>query len=517
MDGLGGFERNQETSLPEVSQPEVGPVADNPVEESALEAGADTSMEPVEPAASGPGARRTLAAGALSFLWPGLGQLALGRRRAGIWFAVPAALFAAFAVWQVAQDPLLFTASLWDEGYLSVVILAIAVFGIWRAAAVLDAMYRAAPAAPDGRARRPRKLKQGIAVGLVAAIALMHGAVAAEAWVWYQTSVDVETNNFVDVAMATPTPVSPSPEAATPTPDPTATMTASPSPTPVASPTSTVNPNRITFLLVGIDFTNGRSTGSTDTLMVVSVDTQTRKAAMLSVPRDTAGFQLYYGGTLLSNFKINSLLSAVYRGTVKSPDSPMQTLVKEISFLIGIPINYSAAVDMDGFASLVDAVGGVDIVNPRAIDDSVAMIHLPAGPAHLNGKMALRYVRSRENGGSDYLRASRQQQVLIAMEHKLLSGSGLSRFNTVLSIVGKTVSTDFPLKTARNYVSVGQKLKSIDMCVLGPPYSFHPPTSTTRGSWVSHLDLAKVANLSVYEFGQDSAYYGQPGVTPKGC
>jgi LCP family protein required for cell wall assembly len=514
MDGLGGSEDDCGASAPELS-------AETSSEPAA---GASEGSEPEAPApAAAPQlrVRPTLIAGVLSFLWPGLGQLALGRRRAAVGFALPALLLAAFAVWQVARDPLLFSASLWDESYLSLVLLCIAIFGVWRVAAVLHAMYRAAPSAPGRPTWRGPRLKQAVAVGLVAAIVLMHGAVATEAWAWYQTSVDVETNDFVDVAMATPTPI-PTPTNAAPTAGATGVATASPTPTdvptPTSSPTPYVNPNRITFLLVGIDFMSGRATGSTDTLMVVSVDTQARKAVMLSVPRDTANFPLYYGGApLLSNFKINGLLSALYHGTVKSPDAPMTTLVKEISFLVGIPIDYSAAVDMDGFASLVDAVGGVDIVNPRAINDSVAMIVLPAGPAHLNGKMALRYVRSRENGGSDYLRASRQQQVLIAMQHKLLSGSGLSHFNTVLSIVGKTVSTDFPLKTARNYVSAGRQLKTIDTCVLGPPYSFHPDPAKTRGSWVSQLDLAKVANLSVYEFGQDSAYYGQPGVTPKGC
>ena len=238
---------------------------------------------------------------------------------------------------------------------------------------------------------------------------------------------------------------------------------------------------------------------------------------MLSLPRDTAGFELYYGGFLQSNFKINSLLAGVYNGKVKSPDPPMKTLENEIGYLIGIPIDYYAAIDMDGLPRIIDAVGGVDVYNPRYINDSVTHLTMAAGPVHLDGKTALKYVRTRENGGSDYLRASRQQQVLLALKGKVLSGSGLSRFNTILSIVGKVVATDFPLKNAKNYVSVGRNLTKIDTCVLGPPYSYHPDVSLSRGMWVSHLDYGKVAGLSVYEFGEESSYYHWQNITPKGC
>jgi LCP family protein required for cell wall assembly len=480
------------------------------------DSGAPEAPEPDTAAAAvGPGldTRLALIAGALSFLWPGLGQLVRGRRRAAAFFAIPALLILLLGVSQIAPDPILFGANLLDGDYLSVFILFVLAFGAWRAAAVLHVMYA-------GRPRRRFGLEPIVAIALVATIGLMHGAVAAEAWYVYATSIEVQNNNFLDVAFATPTPsatptLSPTPAGASPTASPTPTATPVPTPTPTATPV--VNPNRITFLLVGIDFTTGRNTGSTDTLMVVSVDTQTRKAVMLSIPRDTAGFELYYGGTLLSNFKINSLLAGVYNGKVKSPDPPMTTLEKEIGYLIGIPIDYYAAIDMDGLPRIIDAVGGVDVYNPRYINDSVTHLTMAAGPVHLDGKTALKYVRTRENGGSDYLRASRQQQVLLALKGKVLSGSGLSRFNTILSIVGKVVATDFPLKNAKNYVSIGRNLTKIDTCVLGPPYSYHPDVSLTRGMWVSHLDYGEVAALSIYEFGSESSYYNWQNIVPKGC
>jgi hypothetical protein len=53
--------------------------------------------------------------------------------------------------------------------------------------------------------------------------------------------------------------------------------------------------------------------------------------------------------------------------------------------------------------------------------------------------------------------------------------------------------------------------------VLGPPYSYHPDTSTTGGTWTSRLDMALLADLSVGLFGSESSYYGLPGVVPAAC
>ena len=88
----------------------------------------------------------------------------------------------------------------------------------------------------------------------------------------------------------------PTPEpTATPTPEPTATPTPEPTATPSPSPSPTPNPNRMTILLVGVDFISGRAHALTDTLMLVSIDFVSRKVAMVSVPRDTAAFPVLLG------------------------------------------------------------------------------------------------------------------------------------------------------------------------------------------------------------------------------
>jgi hypothetical protein len=164
----------------------------------------------------------------------------------------------------------------------------------------------------------------------------------------------------------------------------------------------------------------------------------------------------------------------------------------------------------------VDLVGGVNISNPRALNDPFTCTIVPKGPVHLDGSQALRYVRSREST-NDYYRAGRQQIVMMALRSKLATPAILPQLGSLLDVAGKSIATNFPLKNAKDYVNLAQHVTTISHCVLGPPYNYHPPSSTTGGSWTSRLKLDRVANLSEYLFGKDSRYHGLPGVTAAAC
>ena len=324
---------------------------------------------------------------------------------------------------------------------------------------------------------------------------------------------------------ATPSPttsIGPTTEA---TPSPTqspssgstgSTASGGPSPSPSASPAPTPNPDRMTVLLTGVDFLQGRHHALNDTIILVSIDLKTHSVSMVSVPRDTANFPFYWGGQASSSFKINTLVDAISAGRFGSPDSPMVTLANEVGYLVGVKVNYYAEVDIDGFAKMIDAIGGVDIYNPSLLNDPFTCTYVPAGNVHLDATNALRYVRSRETS-SDYYRSSRQQRVLIALEKKIARPTTLPKLGSLLALAGRSIATNFPLNTAKDYWSVAENLASISQCVLGPPYNYHPDPTLTNGAWTRRLLLDRVANLSVSLFGTDSRYYGQPGVTPTSC
>ena len=260
----------------------------------------------------------------------------------------------------------------------------------------------------------------------------------------------------------------------------------------------------------------GRSHALNDSLMLVSIDLDTRAVSMVSVPRDSSAFPFYWGGQAPDTFKINGLVDAIKAGEFGSPDTPMVTLANEIGWLVGVRVDYYAEIDIDGFGQLVDMVGGVDIYNPTLLDDPFSCTYVPAGQVHLDGQTALQYVRSREST-NDYQRASRQQRVLIALERKLSTPAMLPKLGSLLNLAGSSIATNFPLNTARDYVDIAQNIGSISQCVLGPPYNYHPDSSETGGTWTSRLLLDQIADLSVYLFGSASRYYGQAGVSPSPC
>ena len=99
-------------------------------------------------------------------------------------------------------------------------------------------------------------------------------------------------------------------------------------------------------------------------------------------------------------------------------------------------IHYFAAINLLGFKQTVDAIGGVDITVARTINDPTYYdefdrpdpLYIKAGTYHMNGHMALAFVRSRKGvGDSDFTRADRQQQLLEAMRAKLTAGNLLPR------------------------------------------------------------------------------------------
>jgi anionic cell wall polymer biosynthesis LytR-Cps2A-Psr (LCP) family protein len=112
--------------------------------------------------------------------------------------------------------------------------------------------------------------------------------------------------------------------------------------------------------------------------------------------------------------------------------------------------------EFSGFISMVDAVGGVDVKVARAIDDpgydgfgeGVRGWSIKAGKHHLDGANALAYARSRKSAGeSDFTRAGRQQQILVALKDAATrDGSLFWDLPALLDAVGDSVRTDVPVE-----------------------------------------------------------------------
>ncbi len=153
----------------------------------------------------------------------------------------------------------------------------------------------------------------------------------------------------------------------------------------------------------------GYAAGSrTDTIMIVH--TGSKKTTLLSLPRDTY--------VPIDGHGKNKLNAAFAFG---GPS----LLVRTVEQVTGLRIDHYAEIGFGGFATMVDAVGGVRICVDQAINDGNAGLNLQAGCQTLNGTEALGYVRSRKFATGDLVRVQHQRQFLSALLSKITSPTTL--------------------------------------------------------------------------------------------
>jgi LCP family protein required for cell wall assembly len=438
-------------------------------------------------------------------LWPGFGQLYVGKRRAAALFAVPAVLALLLLGYQLSQGAVAFAVRLFAERSFGLVAVAIVILlGALRLAAVAHAFVS------GDRPKTRRLFDRLVLVGLAVVIVVSHLGAGYYLLVYSNAGSEIFTppddNPLLDLA--------------TPGPSLSPGQTPGPTVTPVPLPAPSAG-SRVTILFTGVDSAPSRSEHLYDSIMVVSYDPATNSVQMVSVPRDSAGFPMYYGGVVPITTRINAVPTYVRNGWIKSPDSPYMTLVKEVGYLVGVSINYYAVMDLGAFAKMIDMVGGIDVVNPSVINDgtydwldsSPPGFYLAAGPQHLDGRHALAYVRSRHGSdNSDWKRESRQQQVLVALLHKMAQPGQILALPNLISTLGSSLATTFPADHVADYVATALNVPSgnITQVVLGPPTYTLTNVNNINNAATTCLINSKVAALSIQLFGKDSLWSGKP-------
>ncbi|MDQ4075577.1 MAG: LCP family protein [Chloroflexota bacterium] len=235
-----------------------------------------------------------------------------------------------------------------------------------------------------------------------------------------------------------------------------ATIAVRPSPTSISTPVSldallseksegnTLAQTRwVSILLMGTDARpDAGDMSRTDSMMVAFIDLTTPYVVLISIPRDLWVVIPGYGQA-----RINT---AYFLGQLQSEGSEVAR--ETVSQLLGIPIAHTMTIDFGGFRRLVDAIGGLDIDVPTAIDDpfypddsyGTFRLVIPEGMQHMDGERALQYARTR-HGGSDLERARRQQAVLEAIRAKLLTPEQLPHLPNYLLQGASEVHTTLSL------------------------------------------------------------------------
>ncbi|XID92169.1 LCP family protein [Paenibacillaceae bacterium WGS1546] len=229
-------------------------------------------------------------------------------------------------------------------------------------------------------------------------------------------------------------------------------------PTPVASPAdgsgaqSVIEPpewvgdERINIMLMGVDSrgVQNKERSRSDTMIVVSIDPVDKSTHMFSLLRDT-----YVEIPQRGKNRLNA--AVVLGGPLLAMDTVQQ--------LIDLPIHYYVYTDFEGFISLIDELGGIEIDIEKNMrhtdnrDDPRYNIQLEQGVQHLDGLTALQYVRFRSDAMADFARSERQRKFLAAVADKLQSTTTLLKLPQLLNGIAPYIETNIPpgdmLKLAR--------------------------------------------------------------------
>ncbi|NHC43828.1 LCP family protein [Motilibacter aurantiacus] len=139
--------------------------------------------------------------------------------------------------------------------------------------------------------------------------------------------------------------------------------------------------------------------------------------------------------------------------------------VKTVEHMTDVRIEDYVVVDFKGFTSMVDALGGVRVCIPEAINDRTGNISFAAGPHNLKGEKALDYVRLRYGigDGTDTQRTVRQQLFIAAMIRKATSKGILARPDKIYSFLDaatKSLTTDMSISSL---AKLGREVQNIGL------------------------------------------------------
>jgi cell envelope-related function transcriptional attenuator common domain len=262
---------------------------------------------------------------------------------------------------------------------------------------------------------------------------------------------------------------------------------------------SQTNAGRINVLLLGGDAGKGREGLRPDSMTVASIDAETGRTVLFSLPRnlqkvpfpiDSPLHKLYPDGYFchVKDLSDACMLNGIYTLAVnhkklfpgdKNPGvTATQSAIEET---LGLKINYWAMVDLAGFQKLIDAVGGITLdvgvrvpMGSKETKGGIKEWIEPGKNQHLDGRHALWFARARE-GSSDYARMIRQKCVMNAMLKQLNPTTVFTRFSEIADAGGQIVATNLPTTDVGTMLELAAKAKSLPMASV----SFAPPMIVT--------------------------------------
>ena len=257
--------------------------------------------------------------------------------------------------------------------------------------------------------------------------------------------------------------------------------------------------------LYGVDSRDSNMSSGTnsDSIMIASINESTKEIKLVSVYRDT--LMEIASGSMDTTHKVNYAYQL--GGAV--------TAINTLNTNLDLNITDYVAVDFSAMASIIDAVGGVDV---KVVDGEINNFNknlaeqislsgkyssgiTQAGEYTLDGQQAVAYSRIRSTDNGDITRTERQRIVLMKVIEKLLSADTGS-LDSFVDVSFKCISTSLNKDDIHALVKDVAGYKVVD--TVGFPFAYEAKDITDKGSCLVAADLASnVEALHEYLYGTD--------------
>ena len=265
---------------------------------------------------------------------------------------------------------------------------------------------------------------------------------------------------------------------------------------------------RYNVLLLGGDSGAGRWGLRPDSMTVASIDAETGRTVLISLPRNMKNFPFAKGSVMREQFPdgfdadyLNGVSTWAGDNTELFPDSAnpgVDATVSAIEGITGLKINYWAMVNLKGFKDLVDAVGGVTLNVRQPIPvgglGSDVTSYIKPGVRKLDGHDTLWFSRARDDS-DDYSRMARQKCVMGAMLQQISPQTAVRNFAEIADASSAMVSTNIPADEFSRFVQLALKARGQKVSTLSlvPPMinTGNPDIKLVRQKVVQAVDRAE--------------------------
>lgn len=265
---------------------------------------------------------------------------------------------------------------------------------------------------------------------------------------------------------------------------------------------------RYTILLLGGDAGPDRVGLRPDSITVASIDAETGAVALIGVPRNLERARFSESSPLWGSFPNgydcghDCLISYLYTFGEEHPElypdaeagrsSPgIEATRDAVEGVLGVTIQFYVLIDMEGFAQLIDSLGGVTLDVPERtpigpVTSATPYWFIEQGTQHLDGTNALWYARTRFES-NDFERMQRQRAVQEAMLRQFEPANVLARFQAVAAVGGRVVRTDIPQVMLGRFADLAAKSRELPLErleLIPPEFSSESPDFTRIASAV---------------------------------